>query len=214
MGEIELLLPDVKTNGNLASMQLPDVNDYNYWKLYLDRFITIEDEINEWDYHVVKDILNFNIQDFGIPREDRKPIVILINSNGGMLEITNCIIDAIAMSTTPVWTVNMGEALSGGCIIFLAGEKRFTTKNSWCMTHSGSGGVSGSFNETVEQTKVWNEQVKNMANYVLERTGMEEKIWKKYKNKDWWINQEQQLEYGFATDKLESIDQLIRLKGD
>lgn len=214
MGEIELLLPDVKTNGNLASMQLPDVNDYNYWKLYLDRFITIEDEINEWDYHVVKDILNFNIQDFGIPTEDRKPIVILINSNGGMLEITNCIIDAIAMSTTPVWTVNMGEALSGGCIIFLAGEKRFTTKNSWCMTHSGSGGVSGSFNETVEQTKVWNEQVKNMANYVLERTGMEEKIWKKYKNKDWWINQEQQLEYGFATDKLESIDQLIRLKGD
>ena len=214
MGEIELLLPDVKTNGNLASMQLPDVNDYNYWKLYLDRFITIEDEINEWDYHVVKDILNFNIQDFGIPREDRKPIVILINSNGGMLEITNCIIDAIAMSTTPVWTVNMGEALSGGCIIFLAGEKRFTTKNSWCMTHSGSGGVSGSFNETVEQTKVWNEQVKNMANYVLERTGMEEKIWKKYKNKDWWINQEQQLEYRFATDKLESIDQLIRLKGD
>lgn len=214
MGEIELLLPDVKTNGNLASMQLPDVNDYNYWKLYLDRFITIEDEINEWDYHVVKDILNFNIQDFGIPTEDRKPIVILINSNGGMLEITNCIIDAIAMSTTPVWTVNMGEAISGGCIIFLAGEKRFTTKNSWCMTHSGSGGVSGSFNETVEQTKVWNEQVKNMANYVLERTGMEEKIWKKYKNKDWWINQEQQLEYGFATDKLESIDQLIRLKGD
>lgn len=214
MGEIELLLPEVNTDGNLASMQLPDMNDYNYWKLYLNRFICIEQNIEEWDYHIVKDIINFNIQDFGIPKEERIPIVILINSCGGILEITNCILDTIKMSTTPVWTVNMGEALSGGCLIFLAGEKRFTTDNSWCMAHSGSGGVQGSFSETVEQTKVWNEQVKNMGNYILERTGVEEKIWKKNKNKDWWLNANQQIEFGFATDKLESIDQLIRTKGE
>lgn len=214
MGETELVLPEVKTEGNLAGMQLPDIGDYNFWKLYLNRFICVEEEIGEWDYHIVKDILNYNIQDFGIPKEERIPIVILINSCGGILEITNCIIDAISTSTTPVWTVNMGEALSGGCLIFLAGEKRFTLRNSWCMAHAGSGGVSGSFNETVEQTKVWNEQVKNMGNYILERTGVEEKIWKKNKNKDWWLNADQQVEFGFATEKLESIDQLIREKGD
>ena len=118
------------------------------------------------------------------------------------------------MSTTPVWTVNMGEALSGGCLVFLAGEKRFTVNNSWCMTHPGSGEINGNFTETQEQTKVWKEQVKNMGNYILSRTGIEIKVWNKNKNKDWWLNSDQQIEFGFATDKLESIDQLIRTKGE
>jgi ATP-dependent protease ClpP protease subunit len=77
------------------------------------------------------------------------------------------------------------------------------------MAHAGSGGVSGSFNETVEQTKVWNEQVKKMGEYIVARTGIDDKTWKKYKNKDWWLNCDQQIEYGFATDKLENLNQIL-----
>lgn len=209
MNELELLLPDVNTNGNLASMQLPEINDYNFWKMYNNRMLVIDDEITMWDYHIVKDIININLADKGIPREERKPIYILVNSNGGLLDVTNSILDIIKASSTPVYTVNMGSALSGGCLIFLAGEKRYTTENSWCMAHAGSGGVSGNYNETVEQTKVWNEQVKKMGEYIVARTGIEDKIWKKNKSKDWWLNATQQIEFGFATELLESIDQII-----
>ena len=210
MNEIELMIPKIETTGNLATMQLPDVGDYNYWNLYLNRILCVDGEIENWDYNIVKSIIQYNFEDIGKAKEERKPIIILINSNGGLLDVTNSIVDAMRSSQTPVWTVNMGEALSGGCIIFLAGEKRFTTKSSWAMTHAGSGGFQGNFNETQEQTKVWNEQVKNMGLYIMERTGIEEKTWKKYKNKDWYLNADQQIEFGFATDILTNIEDLWR----
>jgi len=209
MNNLELVLPEVKTDGDLKSMQLPDVGDYNFWKLYNNRMIALDEEITEWDYHIAKDIININLADLGIPREERKPIIILINSCGGLLDITNSIIDTIKISVTPVWTVNMGNALSGGCLIFLAGEKRFTTENSWAMAHAGSGGLQGNYSETKEQSKVWDEQVKRMGEHIMTRTGIDDKTWKKYKNKDWWLNSDQQIEFGFATEKLESIEQLF-----
>lgn len=210
MDNLELLLPTVATGGNLATMQLPNVGDYNYWNLFNNRILCVDGEIEDWDYNIVKSIIQFNFEDMGKSKEERKPIILLIDSCGGLLSIMFSIIDTIKISETPVWTVNMGEALSAGSLIFLAGEKRFTTQNSWCMTHPGSGGISGNFNETQEQQKVWKEQVEKMGAYIMERTGMEEKTWKKYKNKDWWLNSDQQIEYGFATDKLNSIADLWR----
>ena len=212
MKELELLLPEVSTEGSLPTMQLPDADQYNYWNLYNNHILTVDGEITDWDYNVVKNIIGINMQQINKPTEWVDPIILLINSHGGLLDVTNSIIDAISTSIVPVWTVNMGNALSGGCLIFLAGEKRFTTTNSWAMAHAGSGGVSGNYNETVEQTKVWNEQVKNMGNYIVSRTGIDDKTWKKYKNKDWWLNADQQIEYGFATDKLESLKQILRVE--
>lgn len=212
MDGIDILLPEVGVTGNLASMQLPDIGDYNFWGLYKKRILSIDSEIENWDYNIVKTIIQFNLEDIGKEKKERKPIIILINSNGGLLNIMNSIIDTITCSTTPVWTVNMGDALSAAALIFLAGEKRFTTKNSWLMTHPGSGGTQGNYTETVEQQKVWSEQVKNMGSYIMERTGIEEKVWKKYKNKDWWLNAEQQIQFGFATDILNSIDDIFEQK--
>ena len=193
---------------DLSRLRFPDVNEYDQWILYEKRTLLIDDYIEDWDYHIVKDIINFNIEDMGIPKEKRKPIIILINSGGGLLNVTYSIIDTIKASTTPIWTVNMGEALSGGCLIFLMGERRFAAPNSWTMCHAGSGGLQGNYSETKEQSKVWDEQVKSMGNLILERTGMDKRTYNKYKDKDWWLNQEQQLQYKFATDKFTNIDEI------
>lgn len=211
METMELMLPEITTTGNLSTMQLPEIGDYNFWQLYNNRILTIEESITEWDYHIAKDILKINMEDFGKPKEERKPIIILINSYGGMLDIANSIIDAIKISTTPVWTVNMGSALSGGCVVFLAGERRFCTENSWAMAHSGSGGISGGYNESKEAQKVWDTQVKRMHDFIKTRIGMDTKTYSKYKNKDWYVDADQQIDFGFATEKLESIDQILRV---
>ena len=209
MDDTEMIIEKIEIGKDVSTMKLPDIDLYTHWNLYSKRILNIEDEITAWDYHIVKDIININFEDMGKPIDQRKPIIILINSCGGLLDITNSIIDAIQMSITPVYTVNVGNALSGGCLIFLAGEKRFTTNNSYCMAHAGRGGIFGNYSETVEQTKVWDEQVKNMGEYIVSRTGIDEKTWKKYKNKDWWMNADQQIEFGFATEKLENFEQLF-----
>ena len=209
MDNLELIIPDVKTDGDLSTMQLPNIDDYDFWNLYLNRIICIDGEVTTWDYHIVREIIQFNMKDMGIPKEKRRPIILLINSFGGDLEIMFAIVDAIEASTTPVWTVNMGEALSAGGMIFIAGEKRFATKNSWCMTHLGSGTLSGNYNDTVEAKKQWDSQIKKIGEYIISRTNIDEKLWKKNKDKNWYLNAEQQLELGVATDIFESIDQIL-----
>ena len=209
MGDLLVSLPEVSASGSAATMQLPDVDLYNYWSMNTNRVLCVEGEITDWDYNLTKSIMIFNLQDAGIPREERKPILILINSNGGLLDVSNAIVDAIKTSTTPVWTVNMANALSGGCLIFLAGEKRFAMPNSWCLAHEGSGGTMGTYAETKEQTKVWDEQVRKMGEYIMSRTGIDEKTWKKYRNKDWWLNSDGQIQYGFATNIVENLDEII-----
>ena len=210
MKELELLLPEVKTSGSLDALKFPEVGDYNFWKMYNDRILLIEEEIEQWDAHIIKDILNINKDDKDIPVEDRKPIIILINSWGGLVDVTLSICQTIKLSKTPVWTVNMGQALSAAALIFLMGEKRFTTRNSWVMCHAGSGGITGSYNESKEAAKVWDAQVKAMGDIIVTQTGMDEKLYKRNKNKDWWFSFEQQLEYNFATEELTDIDILWR----
>lgn len=213
MSEFQISIPEINTSGNISTMQLPDAEVYNYWNLFNNNILTLDGEITDWDYNIVKNIININMRELTTPSEWVKPIILLVNSCGGLLDVTNAIIDAIAASTVPVWTVNMGSALSGGCLVYLAGERRFATTNSWAMTHSGSGSTSGTYDESVEQKKVWDEQVKNMGAYIVGRTGIDEKLWNKNKKKDWWLDCEKQLELGFATDKLESLEQILRVEG-
>ena len=54
-----------------------------------------------------------------IPIDEREPIKIYINSDGGDLAAAFSIIDTIKMSKTPVWTINTGCAYSSGLEIFL-----------------------------------------------------------------------------------------------
>ena len=206
---LDAIIPKIEITGDVSTMKLPDIEQYNYWNLLDNRIICLDGEITTWDYNIVKTIIQINIADRGIPREKRKPIILLINSNGGLLDITESIVSTITMSTTPVWTVNMENALSGGCLIFLAGERRFTTSNSYCMCHAGSGGISGNYSETKEQSKVWDDQIKKMGEYIVSRTNIDTKTYNKYKNKDWYVNAEQQIEFEFATELLESIDQIL-----
>ena len=58
------------------------------------------------------------------PPEDRQPIKIFINSDGGDLPATLSIIDLIQMSETPVWTINIGKAYSGGFFVCIAGSQK------------------------------------------------------------------------------------------
>ena len=61
-------------------MQLPDPYLVNYWRLADNRIYYINDEINEETLEIQKDIITINIEDRDKKVEDRKPIIILINS--------------------------------------------------------------------------------------------------------------------------------------
>lgn len=136
-----------------------------------------------------------------VTADERKPIYIFINSPGGDLSATFTMIDAIAMSKAPVYTVNIGCAYSGGFLTFLAGHKRIAYPNSTFLFHEGSvsevGGDAGKFQNF---SAFYKERLEAMKEFVLAKTNMIEDFYESIKRDDFWMTAAQAIEYGVADE--------------
>lgn len=143
-------------------MQLPAPELVNYYRLAENRIFYIDFEIDESVLEIQKAILNINLEDKNIEVTDRKPIVIVLDTPGGLLSETFCLVHTIMMSKTPVITVNACECYSGGALLLLSGHKRYAFPDSWAMIHSGSSGSGGTFEQNEEYQKMYKRKVESM----------------------------------------------------
>ena len=201
---MEIALPQ-----NLENIQLPSPELLNYWRLAENRIFYVDYEIDMGILDLQKSIININIADKDIPVDERKPIIIYIDTPGGLLAETMSVSSTIIMSKTPVITVNMAEAYSGGALLLLAGHKRYAMPYAKAMLHTGSGGVSGTFEQTEQAQKNYKKQVDEMGVYILERSGMDEKLYKKNKSKDWYLDAKEQVSAGLVHAIVTYLDEII-----
>lgn len=194
---------------NLENLQLPNPDLTNYWRLANKRIFYVEDEIDETILELHKAIININIEDAGIPVEERKPIIIMISSPGGYLIETNTLCQTILLSKTPVYTVNIGIAYSGGALLLMAGHKRYALPLSKAMVHTGSGGSNGTYEQQEAQQQLYRKQVAEMADYILARTKIDEKTFKKNRAKDWYMTTDEQLAYGVIDQIVTDLSEII-----
>ena len=194
---------------SVENLQLPNPELLMYYQNMEDRVIWVDCEIDESILSVSRLIIAFNKKDKDIPVEERKPIKLLLYSYGGDGQACFSLLDIIALSQTPVYTINMGVAMSAGLLILLAGHKRFCLKNSVALAHSGSGGTSGTFEQTEAQMKNYQCFVKTMREYILERTSIDAKTLNKYKGKEWYLYREDQIRYHIVDDVIDNIYDLI-----
>ncbi len=194
---------------DLENLQLPSPELLTYYRNLEDRVIWIDYGVDETILEVSKLIMYFNKLDKDIPIEQRKPIKLLLYSYGGDGQACFSLLDIIALSKTPVWTINMGVAMSAGLLILLAGHKRFCLKNSTALAHSGSGGTSGSFEQTEAQMKDYKRFVDTMRNYIIERTNIDTKTFNKYKSKEWYLYSEDQIKFGIVNKIIDDIDEIL-----
>lgn len=135
-----------------------------------------------------------------IPIEEREPIKIYIDSGGGDLMGTLTIIDAIKKSKTPVWTINIGQAYSGGFFIFMTGHKRFSYKNASFLFHEGSTGTHGDANKFNNWADFYKKVLKKLKELVLEHTKITEEEYEKHVKDDWWLFADEAIEYGICDE--------------
>lgn len=204
MQELQIELPE-----HLEDIKLPSPELLSYWRLAENRIFYIDYEIDESVLEIQRNILLINMSDKDIKPEDRKPIKILIDSPGGLLSETMSLASTIMMSKTPVITINIAEAHSGGCLLLLAGHKRYTFPYAKAMIHTGSGTVSGSFEQTEQAQKIYKKQVDEMGTYILERSKMDEKVYKRNKSKDWYMDADEQVQNGIVHGIITDIDEII-----
>ena len=194
---------------NLENLLLPSPELLNYYRNLEDRIIWIDYSVDESILEVSKLIMYFNKEDKDIPVEQRQPIKLLIYSYGGDGQACFSLLDMIALSKTPVYTINMGVAMSAGLLILLAGHKRFCLKTSTALAHSGSGGASGTFEQTEAQMKDYKRFVDTMRSYIIERTNIDTKTLNKYKSKEWYIYAEEQIKYHIVDKIIDDINEIL-----
>lgn len=87
--------------------------------------------------------------------EPDSPIVMFINTPGGMVYDGFAIYDAMKATSCPIITVGFGKIMSAGILLISAGDKgnRFALPNTCFMTHDLQCVSAGSFLDTEAQHK-------------------------------------------------------------
>ena len=201
--ELPLLLASIQSDKYLTPEQ------YTYWKARENRTFYIDYEIDE-DYSLVelgKILIQMNMEEKDIPKEELKPIYLWIYSYGGDLDQCNSLLDIIAASRIPVVTISMGVCMSAGFMLFLSGHRRYAFRHANMMVHEGSAAFSGTAEQIEEAQKNYKKQISGMKEYILSRTEMDEKTFTKNKSKDWYLTVDELEKFKVATiiDSFEDI---------
>lgn len=163
----------------------------------LNRKIFINDDIEDWNcMDAIVKILRYNNEDDGIPEEERKPIRIYITSNGGSVNSGIALMDTIAASKTPVYTVNLSYQYSMACIIGIAGSKRFAMPNAKFLIHDGSDSISGSTSKVMDFIGFAQKIEDRIMDFIIGNTRITKKEYKKRFREEWYFFADEAKECG------------------
>lgn len=195
-----------------ANLQLPDPQLRDYYRDEENRIFWLDSEIDDSALDLVKMIIRCNGEDKGKPIEERKPITVFIDSPGGSVEVLYAIVKAMRASKTIIRTVNYCTCFSAASEILAAGTKgyRYCMPGAIVMCHSGSMQLGGTVGN-VDATKKWCDALcKRCTDMFLENTGIDAKTYKKKTgtNNDWYLFEDEAIEYGIADKVIEDLDEL------
>lgn len=154
-------------------------------------------------------ILRWNMEDKGIPPEDRKPIYIYLHSTGGYAYYMWSLIDTMLASVTPVYTVNMGQCMSAAALIFMAGHKRFMMPRAKVLIHQGYNKIEGEAQKVMDQTASYKKELKEMQDYILSRTAIPASSLSKKKNNDWELDAAYCLDHKVCDRIIQSLEEIL-----
>lgn len=204
MDELENVLLSIPES--VATLQLPDVGLRNHYQNEQDRVYILDTTIDDTTLNLVKYIIRCNKEDAGKPVEERKRILVMIDSPGGSVEVLASLIGAIKVSKTPVWTCCYCTAYSAAADLLSCGHKRFALPMTSMMFHAGSACYMGSQNDIDKAKKYFDSIGKRITNEVNSRTKFDNKFLKKLKTDDMYMNEEEALEYGVIDEIVDDLD--------
>lgn len=188
---------------------IPDADEVATDNLQKERKVYLDIDICPDVLAIQRMIMNWNMEDRGIPKEERKPIWIYIFSYGGDMDVMWTMVDTIALSTTPVYTVNVGIAASAASLIFLSGHKRFMLPKSELIIHEGSAEIAGDAGKVFDNVDAYKAAVKRMKAYILNVTHIPAATMNKKHSNDWHIDAEYCLANGACERIIESLDEVL-----
>lgn len=203
---MKLMIPE-----NLENMQLPSPELLTYYKNLEHRVIWLDSMVDDMWLEYEKQIIEWNREDKNVPIESRKPIKLMFFSYGGQIDINYSFIDLIQQSKTPIWGINMGQACSAACFIFIACHKRFTMPRSSFLIHQGGvdGGFSGTYEQVVASIMEYQRQVEELGAYLIEYTKIDQEMLNERFASEWYLTASEAIELGVADKIIDDIDEIL-----
>lgn len=193
----------------LFDKHLPDPDLLEYYRNCNDRIIVWNSNIDDSFCSIAYQIMRYNKEDADTPIEERVPIKLYINSNGGEVDATFYVMDVVATSKTPVYTIGMSRCYSAGGLVLMGGHKRFIFKNTKFLLHDGSVGDINSTGKFADRADFVKKHEDVVRNYVLSHTKITEDEYKENYRRDWYMFADEIIERGVADKIVESIDEII-----
>ena len=206
MESMNIIIPKAVEN-----LQLPDPELRNYYVDLENRIFWLDEEVTPFLLELVKYIVRWNAEDerVQVPVEERKAIRIFFFSPGGDLDINYALIDTIKMSKTPIIGINIGQCASAAAYIFLSCHKRYMLPHAYFILHQGSGTLSGTFEQICAQMEDYQQQVEELATFVLEHTTYSEEAVAEKIVGEWYIRKDEALENGVVHGVVNDVSMLF-----
>ena len=196
---------------DLTKLNLPDPETLDYYERIKNREIfwnfDIDDSLVDFSLMIIK----WNKQDKGKPSNERVPIKILINSDGGELSAVLNFINVMQLSKTPVYTIGLGKTYSSAGLILLAGTKghRYVFQDTTALVHSGSTGAVGNTDKVLDNFEFTQRQEKRVKEFIVVNTHITEKLYIKNYRKDWWLMSDEIISLGLADKIITDLDEIF-----
>lgn len=136
---------------------------------------------------------------------DKEPLTLYINSDGGSLQDAFALIDVMKLSVKPIRTIGIGSVCSAAFLIFAAGTKgeRIISPNASIMCHQYSNTSYGKYHDIKaanKENELLNERMISLLKYCtnLDTRTIKSKL---LPPSDVWFSAQEVLELGIA-DKI------------
>ena len=193
----------------LFDTTLPDPTMVEFYRRLKNREILWNDDIDDATIDIALYIKKWNDEDKDLAIEDRQPIKIFINSDGGYVATVLHVIDMIHLSKTPVYTIGMGRVYSAGGLLLMAGHKRYIFPHTSCLIHDGSSVAIGSIGKMIDNLEFTKELEKRIKQYILSSTRITEEIYDQNYRRDWFMFSEEIIKLGIADEIVTDIDTIL-----
>lgn len=182
------------------------LDDYMYFQELKQRKLFLNGEIDdETVMPIVKAILRYNKEDANTPADERKPIILHINTVGGDVDSGHQLIDAMIESKTPVYVVNTSKCYSMGFLIYIAGKKRYATKNAKFLLHDGTTIVGDSSSKARDRME-FNDRIEaRLRDAVLAWTSITKDEYIEHSRQEWYMFADDAKKYG-VVDEIIGVD--------
>lgn len=184
-------------NTTLSLFKDNEFNDEVASLLYNDRIIVLDKDIDpDILQDIVLHIVQWNRDDKDLPKEKRRKIRLIIDSDGGSTIAANNLIDVMQVSKTPIIGIAFSIAASAASSILIACDERYAFKHTVVLLHDGSIAIGATGNKA-KQTMAFLERVDEVdKELVLSKTNITEEEFEANKEKEQYLFAEEAKEKG------------------